>query len=326
MKILIVTSKLDSGGTRIRYKRLVKIIKDFDFQLNIVEIKSVNSKLIKEHKIVILSKVYEVRSILIAKFCSDNNIDFGIDIFDNYFNIFEKRILNQNSYWINKILDLCSFAICSTEYTKNIIRHYNKNLKIHILEDSVESKKFDSPLKLSRIPSKRKSLKVLWFGIGDNPYFDVGLHDLIISSYNLIKLSSLNLEVELSILTNKRSLTIEKLIHIKNSFNFKYTIDEWSLLKEEEHLNKCDLVYLPVGFSTFSRAKTPNRVLTSLFSGTQVLNTGYELYSEFEKFIYKSPEEYLIDLKLNKFKLYNNSFNELCNSVERLIQKIFQKN
>ena len=121
MKVLIITSKLDSGGTRIRYKRLVNDLKEYDFQLNIVEIKSVNEKLIKEHKIVILSKIYELRSILIAKFCNENNIDFAIDIFDNYFNIFEKRILNQNSYWLNKILNLCSFAICSTEYNKNIL-------------------------------------------------------------------------------------------------------------------------------------------------------------------------------------------------------------
>ena len=119
-----------------------------------------------------------------------------------------------------------------------------------------------------------------------------------------------------TILTNERALTAKNLTSISN-LPVEVNLEIWTEETEDALLRETNIAFLPVSHQKFSIAKSTNRCLTSLTYGCQVLSNGFDLYSEFSEFIYKTTDDLVKDFQSKKFKFNSNSlvgFDELCDS------------
>jgi hypothetical protein len=148
-----------------------------------------------------------------------------------------------------------------------------------------------------KLDSARESLliKAAWFGVGDNPYFPVGLTDLAGYADALGELSSGGFDVELTILTNSRALTAEGLSQIAK-LPVAADVREWTQGAESALLREALVSFLPVNAQGFSVAKSLNRAVTALSNGCQVLSAGYPLYAALEPLIYRDPGQLVTDV------------------------------
>jgi hypothetical protein len=150
----------------------------------------------------------------------------------------------------------------------------------------------------------RENLKisVAWFGVGDNPHFPVGLHDLSGFGGILKDLRSGGMDVELRVLTNSRALSSNGLALLE-ALPVRTSIDEWSEETEEELLATAFLAFLPVNSQPFSTAKSLNRSVTALTAGCQVLSVGHPLYEKLDPLIYRDTSSLLADLAKGTMRL-----------------------
>ena len=323
MKTLIVYPNVDwmnSGGARIRYRRLEPFLNAKNMRIIFMPIEKVSVDLLKEATIVIVVKVYSLDSLRIISFCRSIGILVGIDLFDDYFSDETLNLLHDKYNWIKIASMMCDFAICSTDRMKNISAKFiSKNLiyKIQDTRDPNILPEETGKLLSQKINSWRASghLNILWFGIGDNPYFNVGIQNLTNHSNSLFQIRKSFESVKFTILTNKRALTQKNLSFISN-LPVEVNIEIWSSELEDRLLREAHIALLPVSHQRFSIAKSSNRCITALSYGCQVLSNGYNLYRDFANLIYSSTEELIHDHKQCELKLSNNSlaeFREICN-------------
>jgi len=302
----------DQAGYRIRYLPLLESLRAT--KVDII-IKNINDDLFAEKfDCAIFVKCYEVKSFIIARELMLRRVKVGIDLFDNYFSYTNNYKLEKFRDWLVQICEYCSFVICSTNEMHKSIKKIIGNLPVHIINDTVE---FSNANVLANtikykidFAKKNKNIIVVWFGMGDNPYFNVGLNDLIIfiDKIESIKIPGYNIKLE--ILTNKRSLVVANLARI-SKFSIEYVIDEWSETKEAELLDRALFAFLPVSFQDFSKVKSLNRALTSLNKGVNIISAGYPLYSIFNDWIYYSSQDACNDIKNNNLKLNSSSHEKI---------------
>jgi hypothetical protein len=157
-------------------------------------------------------------------------------------------------------------------------------------------------------------LHVAWFGIGDNPYFPVGLKDLVGFGADLSRLQRPGLAVRLGILTNRRALAADTGL---GRLAVPYTLQEWTGPREARLLARSLLCFLPVNAQNFSVAKSLNRAVSALAAGTQVLSRGYPLYDALAPFIYRAPENLLDDLGRERLALREETVPDLMRLLEQ---------
>ncbi|MBO0661383.1 hypothetical protein J1C48_02235 [Jiella sp. CQZ9-1] len=131
-----------------------------------------------------------------------------------------------------------------------------------------------------------RALHVAWYGMGDNPYFSVGLPDLCGFAGHLEALQRPGWTVKLTILTNRRAMVADQLVELRK-IPVPFELKEWSLAEEEELLKKSHISFLPVCAQNFSVVKSLNRAVTALCHGTQVFSPGFDLYDRLDDFIYQ---------------------------------------
>ena len=75
---------------------------------------------------------------------------------------------------------------------------------------------------------------------------------------------------------------------------------------------------MPVSHQNFSVAKSPNRCLTALSYGCQILPNGFDLYHDFSEFIYKNMRSWSEDYKNSSFRFSSDkmsNFEDICKKL-----------
>jgi len=309
------------AGIRIRYERIKPALQALGHDLDLIPIQNLASMSKPAHDIYLISKCYDVRAILTAQRLQSLGANVGVDLFDDNFSQLNDSRFVQLRYWLRTLLPYCSFILCSTLGMQSVAKAYGPHLPIHVMNDPAEP--FDTATLVKKIAIKldmaqhRRRIDIAWFGMGDNPYFPVGLADLAAYGSDLDRLRGHEFDIHLSICTNQRAMTADHLAPLRKLAT-PLTIEQWTPEGEAALLERSFVSFLPVNAQNFSRVKSLNRAVTALTAGSQVLSAGYPLYQPLEKFIYSSSRQLISDLKRGEMLLRAESVPSLCEQIQRV--------
>ncbi len=318
--IVPTTAYLKQAGVRIRYQRLAEYLYDKGVVIELKPIEEFTSRAeLTNYDAYIISKCYDARAHLIAQALHGHK-KVIVDLFDDYFTQSQDSRLARLRLWLKQISLYTDMFLCSTEGMAEVAKIYAGKTTVHVLNDPASEIDKESithllNAKLS-VLNHTRVIKACWFGMGDNPNFEVGLQDLVAQGNQLNQLAVDGYQLDFTILTNQRALT-EANLALLRLLPFEFTIEEWSETKEKELLKQSLLCLLPVNAQNFSIVKSLNRVVTALSHGCQVLSLGFPLYQPFNDYIYRTPHEWSADV-------YNADFNMSADTVEGLINVLNQ--
>lgn len=312
-------SSLELAGVRIRYQRLAKAFQEKDLSIEIRVLEELIKEKKLEYNVYVLSKVYCTKALLFAKRIACSRKKLALDLYDDYFSHYKDPRFYYYQQWLIEALKLSDFVFCSTDRMREVVRDYNQEIRTGILHDLLPNYDKESLKKLLIKKTveldKSKHLKLIWFGVGDNPNFSLGLKDLQAFSHQLFAFSYLDMDVELQILTNERSLTHENLKGL-NHIPIHYSIDIWNIDNEKSFLESAFLCFLPINGQNFCIAKTLNRATTGLLSGCQILSCGFPLYKTLNKYIYRDSLEFIKNLDTGLFQHNHMKLDDLFNTFQ----------
>jgi hypothetical protein len=303
MRICIIApndSYLALAGSRIRYGRVREHLAKRGVTLDTCVISDLRRRTKLEHDVYVISKIYDSRSPVIAQILSRAGKIVGIDMFDDYFSQSDDSRFVHHRDWLRGLRGTIDFVMCSTPRMKSIMADYMPDVPAHVMNDPFET--FDATLLSKRIEGNieralaNRQINVGWFGVGDNPHFPVGLHDLSAFGEALSVWRNRGYDVHLSVLTNLRALKVGGLEMLRR-LPVSPMLDEWSEEKERRLIAGSIFCFLPVSTQPFSIAKSLNRAITTLTGGSQVLSAGFPLYEPLNAFIYRDPDQLVRDIE-----------------------------
>jgi hypothetical protein len=216
--------------------------------------------------------------------------------------------------WLKTLKSKLDFLLCSTPEMRDLGVSLVPKIPAHVMNDpapplATVSLQDTLNRKLETAHNTRV-LRILWFGIGDNPHFAVGLSDLVAWAPELARLRDKGFQIQLDILTNKRALTNDTLVMLRH-LPIEAGVEEWNEARETELLSESFACFLPVNAQNFSIVKSLNRAVTALCAGTQVLSVGYPLYSPLKELVYREPLKLLADLEVGQPLLRGETIGQL---------------
>lgn len=292
------------AGARIRYGRLAPELGRMGIDLRLADIGTFDA-VADSGDALLISKCHDARALITAAAARERGRLVGVDLFDDYFSQRADSRLTRFRTWLSQLLQSCDFALCSTQVMAEVIETYRQALPVHVVNDPEPEVEIDEirrrlDAKLTSVRAEQR-LGIAWFGVGDNPHFRVGLHDLAAYSGALRSLADSAFDVELTVLTNARALTVEGL-SLLAAIPIRMRVAEWSESAETELLANSFACFLPVNAQPFSAAKSLNRAVSALSAGCQVMSEGFPLYQELGEFIYRDVDDFLGDLARGAMK------------------------
>jgi len=292
------------AGARIRYGRLQPKLSELGVDLVLEEIDGFDPNR-TACDLLLISKCHDARSLVIAARMAQRGRIVGVDLFDDYFSQRADGRLTRFRNWFRQLLPNCHFALCSTLPLAEVVASY-RDLPVQVLNDPAGDFDFAGLPELiaKKLQEARaqKLIRVAWFGVGDNGYFNVGLSDLAAFASHLNLLARGKMNVELTVLTNERALDASGLAYL-GKLPVSTVIEEWSDERERTLLAGSLACFLPVNAQPFSAAKSLNRAVTALSAGCQVLSAGYSLYEALGDLIYRDANDFLKDLEKGELRL-----------------------
>jgi hypothetical protein len=292
------------AGARIRYDRIAAPLQRNAIELALADISHFDPKT-ADCDAIVISKCHDARAFVAAAEVSARGKLVGVDLFDDYFSQASDSRLTRYRDWLAQLIDLCDFALCSTQAMAEVAQRYRSSLPTHVMNDPAPSGSFGTAAAISERKRNEardlREIRLCWFGVGDNAYFPVGLTDLAAYGNVLAALSRTGFEVRLKVVTNARALSADGLGMLRR-LPVRTEIEEWSEDAEQEALDDAFAAFLPVGAQPFSVAKSLNRAVTALSAGCQVLSAGYPLYEALYTFIYRNATELLEDLERGQMR------------------------
>lgn len=316
-----------TAGSRIRYDRLAAF-----FDVSVQSLEELTSDTLAACDVCIFSKTYSLEAIAIAGELRKMHKLVGVDLFDDYFTQRRDARLLRFRKWLSLFVEKAQFAICSTPAMRRVIEHAAPKLAVHILPDPYPE--IDSEILGQLISDKlakahrERSIDILWFGIGSNPLFPVGLEDLTAYASSLGELGFSGFTPRLTILTNKSALSSKQLAKIAR-LPIRHRLETWSLEAESKALAEAFVCFLPVNGQSFSRAKSLNRALTAISAGAQVLSPGFPLYADLKPAIYSDASELGADLQQGACRIRKDNVEQICrivsgaSAIENLVGELF---
>jgi len=302
MKLTVIIPNADwrsTAGVRIRYDRLMPELAALGHTLDLQAIDSFRAGARFDSDAYLFSKTYDVRAEILARQIRATGRRVGIDVFDDYFSQSGDSRLVHMRRWFTGMTPHLDFALCATQAMAERLGHLTPNLPVHVVNDPAGA--FDRKAaaeSVARNLARARQTRVLdigWFGIGDNPYFSVGLEDLHGFCEGFARCRRLGYEVRLRVLTNPRALTAERLEMLAR-MPVQLSLKDWSEEAERALIADSIACFLPVNGQGFSTVKSLNRALSVLTGGAQVLSAGYPLYDSFTPFIYRSFTDLIADI------------------------------
>ena len=235
MKIIFIVPSpqwLTAAGVRIRYKRLEPFFEVKGCKICVIPLEDVSERLLQDADVVIISKVFSTDSLYIISLCRTLGIKVGVDLFDDYFSDPKLSVFRKFHDWLELASKIIDFIICSTDRMKSVASEFINPDSIHKINDTKDpnisfSETKDLVDQKSHAVCDGKYFNILWFGIGDNPYFNVGINDLSNYSNALFQINKLSSFMNLTILTNERALTAKNLTRISR-LPMQAKLDIWS--------------------------------------------------------------------------------------------------
>jgi hypothetical protein len=308
MKLCIVTPDeeyLSQAGTRIRYQRVAAGLTRQGIELTLEVIDQLRTGEQLQADAYLFSKCNDVRGVLMAHLVRDQGKLVGIDLFDDYFSqSYDSRAITLRD-WLRSMSGALDFFLCSTPRMHEVGQSLLEGVPGHVLNDPFDDA---SPERIAAAIARHlervrgDEIDVAWFGVGDNPRFPVGLHDLWAYGHELTRLAVGGRRVRLHILTNRRALTADALERLRR-LPVAWDLDEWTLEGEQGLLATCPIAFVPVNAQSFSIAKSLNRGVTALTAGCQLLSPGYPLYGRLDPLVYGSAVELASDLETGRPRL-----------------------
>jgi hypothetical protein len=303
MKICIIIQSeafRSSAGMRIRYDRFRESLGTNEVTIEALTCAEVSAAKVLEHDVYVFCKTFDATALLLARRLRASGKVVGQDLFDDYFSQHADSRLQRYRDWLRDMASVTDFAICSTSRMVEVARSYMPDVRIVAVEDPIDS--FD-PSAVAHLAEQKaekarasRSLDVVWFGIGDNPFFPVGLTDLAACEPELALMERLGWTVRLRIVTNRRPYEGAR-AEVLRRLSVGFEVVEWTEEVEREELARATVAIIPVNGQSFSRAKSLNRAVTALGAGCQALSVGYPLYERLGDFIYRSTEDLVRDLE-----------------------------
>lgn len=307
-------SWLNSAGVRIRYDRLRPRLEALGYTLSVIPIDEIRTGRGMDADIALITKVYDGRAIAVARALRAKGARVGIDVFDDYFSqLGDPRFMRMRS-WLSQIGMYLDFGLCATAPMRDRLAGLLPGLPVHVLNDphggldeaAIAASVAES---VARAQATRE-IAVGWFGIGDNPNFQVGLDDLAAFGSALSGLRRRGWSARLRILTNARALNTPRLEGLTR-LPLPWTLDEWSEERQDALLRTSLVCAVPVNAQPFSSVKSMNRAITALAGGAQVLSLGYPLYAPVGPAIYRDTADLLDDLERGEMRLRRETLPDL---------------
>lgn len=323
MKICVVVPTkqyLGQAGARIRYGRIQDVLGAHDTEMETEIIDNFRRDTHFPYDVYLLSKCYDARSVALAASLVERGKLVGIDLFDDYFSQIRDSRLTHLREWLRTMGRFLDFVLCSTPRLRTVSAAYFPALPCHVLNDPFGSLDADAIGQLSRDKVERmrasRTIRIGWFGMGDNPYFSVGLQDLVAFGPSLNRVRDRGYDVRLSILTNARALTAPSLEALR-WLSVPYMLDEWTEEKEQAQIADSDACFLPVNGQSFSVVKSLNRAISTLTGGAQVLSCGYPLYAPLGSFLYRDPVTLVSDIEAGRPAVRAETIPALLNMLDQ---------
>ncbi len=317
MKIAVVLpgeGARDSAGVRIRHARLQPLLEGLGHNLDFVTIDQCMATRNFDSDLYLFVKIYDARTLVLARMMRAAGRRVGIDVFDDYFSASDDPRLMPLRRWFAQMVPELDLALCGTPAMAARLAQLAPALPCHMLADPAPAL---SPTLAETLPDKaadaltRRTLEIGWFGIGDNPLFDVGLSDLQAWADRLAEARLHGFTPRLRVLTNPRALGRDGLERIAR-LPVPALVEEWSLSREADLLAQSLLCFLPVNGQGFSATKSLNRGMTALAGGAQILSAGYPLYRPLEPFVYRDIAALVTDLQAGTLKLRPDTLDPLA--------------
>ena len=302
MKICIVIQSdafRTSAGMRIRYDRFRKSLDPSQVSIDAITCADLSASKRFDHDVYIFCKTFDMAALLLARRLWAAGKTVGQDLFDDYFSQYSDQRLERFRQWQRDMVPVTHFAVTTTPRMAEVLKDYMPETAITVIEDPIEG--FDPALAARLADAKiarardSKVLDIAWFGIGDNPYFPVGLIDLAACDPELARIQRLGWDVRLRIVTNRRPFEGAG-AEVLRRLSVGFEVVEWSEETERQELEAAAVAIIPVNGQSFSRAKSMNRAVTAINAGCQVLSLGFPLYERLANFIYDEAEPLLADI------------------------------
>ncbi len=325
-RICIVTQSAafaSSAGMRVRYDRFIAGANRPGVEIVVEPIADILERRELEADAYIFCKTFTPEAVVLAHAARRAGRAVGHDLFDDYFSQREDQRLFVYRDWMRQMAPATDFAICGTERMKAVVQPLLPNCPIHLVEDPVIG---HDPFRIAAMVSAKAErarasgrLRLAWFGIGDNPFFPVGLQDLTSPQVagEIDRLKALGWDLSLTIATNTRALDADGLAGLRR-LPIQPEVVEWTEEVETEVLAAADVAIIPVNSQAFSRAKSLNRALTALEQGCQVLSLGEPLYARLSEVIYDDVDRLSADLRAGTPRLNADSTLVLTGLLRRI--------
>ncbi len=308
MRICIVIKSdafRSSAGMRIRYDRFAECLVDGD-TIEAQTCSDLAALPTLDYDVYIFCKTFDMASALFARRVRARGAIVGQDLFDDYFSQSDDPRLEEYRDWLRMMAPVTDFAICSTPRMVEVARPYMPGIPIVAVDDPVFG--YD-PLVIGAMSDAKtrrslnaRTLDVAWFGIGDNPYFPVGVTDLAAFESELARIERRGWTVRLKLVTNSRPFEKTGLAALR-AFSIAHEVIEWTEETERAVLLDAVVSVLPVNAQSFSRAKSLNRAITAINAGCQVLSLGFPLYDRIDDFLYRSADALVDDIEAGRCRL-----------------------
>ena len=309
MKITVIIPNADwsdTAGVRIRYKRLAPLLGAGGHSLELVPIGEFRAGAGLAGDVYLFCKTHGAHAPVLARTLRARGSRVGVDFFDDYFSQSDDSRLVHMRRWFHSMIPALDFALCATPNMAHRLDRLAPGLPVHVVNDPAAA--FERPAVAAALARNAeralatRQLDIGWFGIGDNPYFSVGLSDLHAFGESLAACRRLGYTARLRLLTNARALTPERLEMLAR-LPLDLQLDEWSEEGERALIGESLFCFLPVNGQAFSTVKSLNRAVTALTGGAQVLSVGFGLYESLDAFIYRSPDTLVGDLESGHLRL-----------------------
>jgi len=295
-----------TAGVRIRYDRLMPELAALGHRLDLTPIDDFHAGRGFDADVYLFCKTYDARAPLLAREMQAAGARVGVDFFDDYFSQTGDSRFVHLRRWYRSMMRRVDFALCATPQMHERLSPMAGSVPFHVVNDPsgpVDPAAIAETARRNAARARQsRCLDLGWFGIGDNPYFQVGLSDLHAFGAVLTGVRALGYDARLRVLTNERSLTVNRLEMLAR-LPVPVRMDLWSEAAEAALIAGSLACFLPVNAQGFSTVKSLNRGVTTLSGGAQILSAGYPLYDRLGAFVYRDPAALVSDLETDRLKL-----------------------
>jgi hypothetical protein len=283
-----------NAGLEVRTKPIIDELQKIFCSVIVVSTNSI-LKTLMERKIIddavgfIFAKPIDSQTSLLMTELKERGYPIVIDLFDNYASFSTWSYQTGIPYQWRQSLHLADTVIVSSPVIESRIRDLKPSTTlIHVCDPLPWYKYEDYSLSIPKNSLKKWNppylkRKLLWFGISSNPYYQLGLADLI-KWLPLIKklyaIRPLEMEIELVICGNLVTNMLNVVLQYQQA-GITTRFVAWSKETCAIELETAHCVLLPTGKGEFSCSKTHNRLSEAIINRCIVFTTSAGPYENF---------------------------------------------